>query len=276
MRPCLQAQACPSAVCNSYFANAVGGPTDCCKFSYSGNGAKCQWGGTPVSFTLTGTCSADGKTYQTLAASNMQGPPGQANCRCKDPTAGSTPTPAPVPVTGFVLRTNTDVPGKDLPSDGKSFTQVCGPPSAVAARCAQGHRAGPCVGFVYDEKAKCGFIKSSAAGATARAGFTLYTVAPPTAVPGYVGRAGYDIQGKDLPSDGQSFTKVCGPPSAVADRCNRGHRAGPCVGFTYDAATKCGFIKSSADTAVVRSGFAVYVKASITPKGALALPGAGH
>lgn len=104
-----------------------GGPIDCCKYSYSGPGSKCQWGGTPVSFTLVGTCSADGKTYTTLSASNSQGPPGQPNCRCKDP-AGSAPTPAPTPapatVSGFVARTNTDVPGKDLPSDGKSFTQV--------------------------------------------------------------------------------------------------------------------------------------------------------
>jgi hypothetical protein len=86
--------------------------------------------------------------------------------------------------------------------------QVCGPPSAVAQRCAQGHKGGTCVGFVYDEKTKCGFIKYSTDGATNRGGFTLYVVAPPAAVSGYVARAGYDIPGKDLASDGQSYTKV--------------------------------------------------------------------
>jgi hypothetical protein len=73
-----------------------GGPIDCCKFKYSGTGGKCQWGGTPVSFTLAGTCSSGGQTYQTLIASNAQGPPGQPNCRCKDPSA---PAPAACPTT---------------------------------------------------------------------------------------------------------------------------------------------------------------------------------
>jgi hypothetical protein len=67
------------------------------------------------------------------------------------------------------------------------------------------------VGFVYDEKAKCGYIKYSTDGATNRSGFTLYVVAPPAAVQGYVARAGFDVPGKDLPSDGQSYTKVGGP-----------------------------------------------------------------
>jgi hypothetical protein len=72
-----------------------GGPIDCCKYKYSGSGSKCQWGGTPVSFTLVGTCSADGKTYQTLSASNSQGPPGQPNCRCKDPVPAPQPQGCP-------------------------------------------------------------------------------------------------------------------------------------------------------------------------------------
>jgi hypothetical protein len=47
----------------------------------------------------------------------------------------------------------------------------------VAARCAQGHKAGPCVGFVYDQAAQCGFIKYSAEGAVARPLYTTYVKA---------------------------------------------------------------------------------------------------
>jgi hypothetical protein len=36
------AQACPTTVCNSYFANAMGGPIDCCKWDY--NKGTCKWG----------------------------------------------------------------------------------------------------------------------------------------------------------------------------------------------------------------------------------------
>jgi hypothetical protein len=55
--------------------------------------------------------------------------------------------------------------------------QVCGPPSAVAARCAQGHKGGTCVGFVYDAKAQCGFIKFSVDGPVVRQGYVVYVKA---------------------------------------------------------------------------------------------------
>jgi hypothetical protein len=109
-------------------AGLQGGPIDCCKYSYSGPGSKCQWGGTPVSFTLVGTCSADGKTYQTLSASNSQGPPGQPNCRCQEAAAtdgGEGAGGTPEAVSGYTARPNTDIPGKDLPSDGLGYTKVC-------------------------------------------------------------------------------------------------------------------------------------------------------
>lgn len=35
------AQTCPSTVCNAYFANAMGGPMDCCKWDY--NKGPCRW-----------------------------------------------------------------------------------------------------------------------------------------------------------------------------------------------------------------------------------------
>lgn len=35
------------------------------------------------------TCSSDGKKYSVLVKGNSQGPPGQAECRCKDAVAGS-------------------------------------------------------------------------------------------------------------------------------------------------------------------------------------------
>lgn len=83
-----QRSSCPSAVCNSYFANAMGGPVDCCNHDFS-KSSNCRWAGTPVSFDYVRSCEDSAKAYKVLSQSNFQGPPGSRECRCSSPDGGA-------------------------------------------------------------------------------------------------------------------------------------------------------------------------------------------
>jgi len=167
---CAQAQTCPSAVCNSYFANAAGGPIDCCWYNYQSPGDKCSWGGTPVSFQWKGTsCVKDSKPYMVLYASNSQGPPGTPNCRCANMYSVTPPT-AP----GYSWSYNADIQGKDLAADGKGYYKVCAPgnPAAIAAKCNEPHKGGNCVAFTWD--GNCGYLKFANGPTTFKKGWYTY------------------------------------------------------------------------------------------------------
>ncbi|KAF8066336.1 hypothetical protein HT031_002660 [Scenedesmus sp. PABB004] len=165
------AQGCPSATCNAYFANAMGGPVDCCKNNFNSN-AKCAWGGTPVSWRRTRTCTAGGANYDVLVQGNSQGPPGSTECRCSNPSVGTTPS-AVVPVSMTVQlkpKADMDIPGNDIPCDKNAFCMVCGTLTDVKDACAA---RGRCVAFTWDAVNQCGYLKAGA-GVAGKRGWTAY------------------------------------------------------------------------------------------------------
>lgn len=173
------AQQCPSKQCESYFANALGGPVDCCNHDYSKG--KCSWGGTPVSWSKVSTCNSGGANYLVLTQSNSQAPPSGEQCRCKGamPGGGSMPTTKPVqnlsPLSVCVTLTpryDVDLQGADVQCDGQSYCKVCGGVDAVKGACLSKPR---CVAFTFEQATGCGYLKTSADSRNTRAGWVSFT-----------------------------------------------------------------------------------------------------
>jgi len=73
-------------------------------------------------------------------------------CKCNEAYGASLDYP-----TGFRNVLDVDLPGNDIPCNGKSFCKVCGSAEALAKACKQNNR---CVSFTYDISAGCGYLKS--------------------------------------------------------------------------------------------------------------------
>eukprot|EP00775_Hariotina_reticulata_P008287 gene8287-8474_t len=150
------ADPCPSKVCEAYFGNAVGGPIDCCYWDY-GKNPKCQWGGTPVSWTRPGTCVENGKTFNVLYKGNFQGDPNAKEyCKCKnDIPSVSGPSSITVCAT-LKARFGTDIKGNDLACDNLIYCKKCGGVDAVAKACGA---VAKCAAFVMEDGTSCGYLK---------------------------------------------------------------------------------------------------------------------
>lgn len=164
-------QGCPSNVCNSYFANALGGPVDCCNHNFESN-PRCTWGGTPVSFTLSGTCTAGGKQYKVLRPSNSQGPPGSSGCRCSNPSTTVSPTPSIKMTVELKAKVGQDIKGFDLGCDGASTCMICSGLQGLQAACASRPQ---CVAFTFEPAQNCGYLKTAAGPMTSRSGWVVYS-----------------------------------------------------------------------------------------------------
>ncbi|KAF8063748.1 hypothetical protein HT031_003605 [Scenedesmus sp. PABB004] len=164
----------------------------------------------------------------------------------------------------------------DIPCNGAAACRVCGASIAdVRAACARTSR---CVGWTWQPSARCGVLKahtsldkpllpqrdyvSYAAG--------NYFTGTGTGGAQNVGTASVEQMcvtltpildriaiGKDLRCGGAENCMVCGGPEAVRDAC--ANRAA-CIGFSYDTATRCGYLKKDVSNAQTRAGWAIFAR----------------
>lgn len=65
-----------------------------------------------------------------------------------------------------------------------------------------------------------------------------------------------DIKGNDIACNKQQYCKVCGGVSAVQNACVQN---AVCLAFTYEAASKCGYLKSVRGPLVKRPGWTTFI-----------------
>lgn len=132
--------------------------------------AKCcaQFGGCTPCADVRAAAKLDPSASAAAVAACVAPPP-------KPAAPAAKPSPKPAQPGGgpqFKAAEGSDVKGHDIPCGGQPFCRVCGGESAVRARCAA---TKGCAAFTYGAQEKCGYLKSSAAGVTARGGWVTYT-----------------------------------------------------------------------------------------------------